>query len=187
MPSFNPVWLTRPYRYSTPPRALFRECVKTPRRTYTTAYIPKVGRPQKPRPTYTHHVLERRPFSGVSGDPHQLRGGGRLHDLTTEAAHEELRRAANAGDYVRVQALVKILVGQRNEQPSPRLYLALLLANTNLQHGSPAEVKRLLLEMKYEGFAPDSSTYHAALKVCWCRKHCELLAYALSTGPCHTS
>ena len=163
-PSFNQARLTRSYQYSEPVKALFPKCAKAPQRAYGSTRIPR-GRRQKSQQTSTSHIVKKQFFASVSGDPHQLPGGGRLHDLRTEGAYEELRRAASAGNYVRVQVLVKILVRDRGEQPSPRLYQALLLANTNLQHGSPAEVKRLLQEMKDEGFTPDSSTYHAVLKV----------------------
>ena len=178
-PSSNQAWLTRPSRYSKSVKALFRECAKAPQRTLSATCIQKDWRPQKPQRTYKHHVLKKQSFASVPGDPHRLPGGGRLHDLTTEATYEELRRAANAGNYVRVQALVKILVRDRGERPSPRLYLALILANTNLQHGSPAEVKRLLQEMKEEGFTQESATYHAVLKVGGCGNQCEVSAYVL--------
>ncbi len=165
-PSFSPVWLTRPYLCSKPVKQAFRRCLKaSQQRNYALACIPKGGRPQMPPRAYVHRTSKKQSFVSASGDPHELSGRGQLQDLPTEAAYEELRRAGNTGNYLRVQALAKILVRDRGEKPNPRLYLALLLANTNPQHGSPAEVKGLLQEMRDEGFTPDSSAYHAALKV----------------------
>ena len=164
--SFNQSWLVRPYLYSKPVEELFRRCPKAPqKRNYTSACLRNERRPQMPQQAYAHHASKKQFFASAPGDPHQLSGGARLHELTTEAAYEELRRAGYAGNYTRVQALVAMIVRERGEKPSPRLYLPLLLANTNTQHGSPAEVNSLLQEMKDEGFAPDLATYHAALKV----------------------
>ena len=99
------------------------------------------------------------------GDLHGLQGRNRTHELTNEAAYKELRRASHAGNYSRVQMLAKMLMKERGEKPSPELYLALILANTDPQHGSPAEVARLLQEMVNDRLTPDSSSYHAALRV----------------------
>ncbi len=164
--SFNSAWLTTPNLSSQPVKAAFRQCSKaSQRRNYDLTYMPKGKCPWEPRRAYANHALKRGSFVSASGDPHELRDRGRIRDLTTEAAYEELRRAGNTGNYLRVQALVNLLVRHRGEKPCPKLYLALLLANTNLHHGSPDDVKRLLEEMKDEGFTPDSSAYHAALKV----------------------
>ena len=86
-------------------------------------------------------------------------------NLTTPNAYEYLRRASIQGDALRVNALVELLVRDRHEKPNPRLYQALLLANADPYHGSPAEVRRLLREMEDEDIIPDSATYHAVLKV----------------------
>lgn len=83
----------------------------------------------------------------------------------TDALYRELEYASLRGDYIRVRILAEVLVKERGEEPNLPLYLGLILANTNPQHGSPAEVKRLLEEMEAEGLIPDSSIYHAALKV----------------------
>ena len=78
---------------------------------------------------------------------------------------EALREASKEGDYVRVYEIVKAR-GDKGLEPNTRLYTALLLANTNAEHGSAKEVSRLLDEMIEEGVEPDSVIYHAALKVC---------------------
>lgn len=83
----------------------------------------------------------------------------------TDALYRELEYASLRGDYLRVRILVEALVKERGEEPNLPLYLGLILANTNPQHGSPAEVKGLLEEMEVEGLIPDSSIYHAILKV----------------------
>ena len=156
-PSFNQVRPTTFHPYPKPAKELFRN--------YAPACVLKEGRHRKPQRTHAHRDVRKQTFSSVPDDPHLLRSGDRLHDLTTVAAYEELRHAGLTGNYLRVQALVKILVRDRGEKLSPRLYLALLLANTNPQHGSPANVKTLLQEMRDEGLTPDSSVLHAALKV----------------------
>lgn len=83
----------------------------------------------------------------------------------TDALYRELEYASLRGDYLRVRIIVEALVKERGEEPNLPLYLGLILANTNPQHGSPAEVKGLLEEMGAEGLIPDSSIYHATLKV----------------------
>lgn len=88
-------------------------------------------------------------------------------NLTTQNAYEELRRASVQADALRVYAIAELLVVHRHEKPNPRLYQALLLANADSYHGSPAEVRRLLREMGDEKIMPDAATYHAILKV-WC-------------------
>lgn len=83
----------------------------------------------------------------------------------TDALYRELEYAGLRGDFLRVRILVEALVKERGEEPNLPLYLGLILANTNPQHGSPAKVKDLLEEMGTEGLVPDSSIYHAILKV----------------------
>lgn len=83
----------------------------------------------------------------------------------TDVLYRELEFASLRGDYLRVRILVEALVNERGEEPNLPLYLGLILANTNPQHGSPTEVKGLLEEMGSEGLIPDSSIYHAILKV----------------------
>lgn len=83
----------------------------------------------------------------------------------TDALYRDLEYASLSGDYLRVRILVEALVKERGEEPNLPLYLGLILANTNPQHGSPAEVKSLLEEMGPEGLIPDSSIYHAIIKV----------------------
>ena len=88
-----------------------------------------------------------------------------IPELSTEDAYEELRQAARQGDYVRVKEYVKLLVGERNEKPSAQLYHAMILANAHPRHGSPSEVVSLLLEMVQHDIHPDSTVYHAVLRV----------------------
>lgn len=88
-----------------------------------------------------------------------------IHQLSTDAAYEELRQASRQGDYGRVKEYVRVLVQERGEKPSVKLYHAMILANTHPQHGSPREVASLLLEMVNEDVPPDASIYHALLKV----------------------
>lgn len=86
-------------------------------------------------------------------------------ELGNPALYNELQHVALQGDFVRTHVLVEALVKERGEEPSVQLYLALILANTSTQYGSPAEVGRLLDEMDNEGLVPDSAIYHAVLRV----------------------
>jgi len=63
-----------------------------------------------------------------------------------------------------VQRLVRTLVKKNGQKPSQRLYLAIVLANADPDHGSPREVKALLQEMVDLGMNPDAAILHAALK-----------------------
>ena len=82
-----------------------------------------------------------------------------------ERIYDDLRRSANKGDFLRVQTLVNEIVRNRGERPDAQIYLALILVNTSAEHGSPMEVRRLLEEMAAEEIVPDSTIYHAVLKV----------------------
>lgn len=82
-----------------------------------------------------------------------------------DEAYETLRRASQNGDYFQVQKLLALLVQQHNEKPNLKLYRAALLANTDPQHGSAANVLSLLEEMLEEGLIWDSGVCHAAIKV----------------------
>ena len=164
-PSFKRVWRNRPFLQPVTRKGLFGQRSKAPpKRDYTLACVVRDGRHWKLRHPHACQIARHYSVS-IPGDPHELPGRLRLHDLTTEAAYEELRRASHTGNYLRVQALVRMLVRDRSEEPNPRLYLALLLANTSPQHGSPGEVAKILQEMGDEGLTPDSSIYHAVLRV----------------------
>jgi len=95
-----------------------------------------------------------------------------LKQMSKTAVWEELRKASSKSDFIRVQRIIRTLVAVHGEPPSPRLYTALILANASPQHGSVQEVEGILGEMGEEGLSPDSSAYHAVLKVC--------LAYMIS-------
>ncbi|KAL8726056.1 MAG: hypothetical protein Q9181_006191, partial [Wetmoreana brouardii] len=86
-------------------------------------------------------------------------------DLTKEVLYEELRKVGTTGDYIRTREILTTLIKHRGERPNRRHYQALLLANTNAQHGSPAEVAGILQQMQDEGIALDSAAYHAIIKV----------------------
>ena len=90
--------------------------------------------------------------------------GTPIQALTNRDAYEALRNASTTGNYEMVQALLDVLIRERQEAPSPQLYLALILANTS-PNGSPEEVSKLLQEMEESGIVLDSAMYHAILKV----------------------
>ena len=88
-----------------------------------------------------------------------------LDAATNADLHEELDRRATDGDIEWVRYLVQSLVYERSEKPDQRHYLALILANTNVDYGSAGEVKRYLDEMSSAGLSIDSAICHAVLKV----------------------
>ena len=92
--------------------------------------------------------------------------GPRLRPLTTvDRLYHELDRHASKTDFLRVYDTVGELVKQHGEAPNRSLFLALVLANTDAQHGSVTEVLRLLQEMAENEIQPDSAIFHAVLKV----------------------
>ncbi|CAD6592844.1 MAG: hypothetical protein ASARMPREDX12_006525 [Alectoria sarmentosa] len=103
--------------------------------------------------------------------PHHLtasqhvRDQARIRDLDIASVYQELRRSTLEVNYARIRDVVRLLVEERGQKPNLRLYDALLLANTDNQYGSAAEVARILDEIAVEGLTPDSATYHAALRV----------------------
>ena len=82
-----------------------------------------------------------------------------------EDTYEKLKIWSHRANYVQVQAFVDRLVRIYGERPNNRIYEALILANADALHGSPAEVRKILQEMKEEGVSVGSGIYHAALKV----------------------
>ncbi|KAL8672545.1 MAG: hypothetical protein Q9168_003012 [Polycauliona sp. 1 TL-2023] len=95
----------------------------------------------------------------------RIRRGRKVVELDHEELYEELRRASSAGDYPRAREVLKILIQEHGVKPDRRHYQALLLANTDAQHGSPIEVARVVDEMDDCGITMDSAAYHAILKV----------------------
>ena len=78
---------------------------------------------------------------------------------------ETLREACKKGNYVQIHEIIRAEGDEGSRLPSIRLYRALILANTSAEHGSAKEITRWLEEMREEGIEPDSTIYHAALKV----------------------
>ena len=86
--------------------------------------------------------------------------------VETEKTYNLLGKASRQGHYATTQRVVKELVVDHGEDPNLKIYEALILANTSPVHGSIVEVQRILDEMQEERIPPDSSIYHAVLKVC---------------------
>lgn len=95
----------------------------------------------------------------------KVRQGRWYGELNEEELYEELRRTSTAGDYPRLREILRILIEDRGEKPNRRHYQASLLVNVSPQHGSAADIARILLEMEEAGITLDSAAYHAALKV----------------------
>ncbi|KAL8762124.1 MAG: hypothetical protein Q9184_001840, partial [Pyrenodesmia sp. 2 TL-2023] len=107
-----------------------------------------------------------RPINSISeAKGFAARQGSEYGELNEEKLHEELRRTSTAGDFPRLQEILRVLIHDRGEKPSRRHYQALLLVNTSPQHGSAAEMVRVLLQMEEAGITLDSAAYHAVLKV----------------------
>lgn len=96
---------------------------------------------------------------------HHVGDLARVRSLDIASSYQELRRSTLKGDYTHIRDVVEILVKERGQKPNLRLYDALLLANTDSQKGSAGEVARIIDEIAMEGLIPDSTTYHAALRV----------------------
>lgn len=96
---------------------------------------------------------------------HYARDRARMRELDIASAYQELRRSTLKGKYAHVRDSVEILVKERQQKPNLRLYDALLLANTDNEHGSAGEVAGILDKIAVDGLTPDSATYHAALRV----------------------
>ena len=112
----------------------------------------------------THQPTQGRSFSEISKKK-SSNDEEALKVMAKSLVYERLRKSCIAGDYNRVQKIVRVLVRERGEKPSTRLYTALILANTHAEHGTVQQVEELLEEMVAEGINPDSATYHAVLKV----------------------
>jgi len=157
------------------------QCTLIPR--VTTRYAPRSAAIARPAATRNplHHRSNRRPKKeplqhlrrleiNRSYATHEPRFENPedervLKQIPENAIWEELRKASLKGNFIRVQRIVRILVTSQGERPSPRLYTALILANTSPQYGSVQEVENILREMAEEGLSPDSAAYHAVLKV----------------------
>lgn len=110
-----------------------------------------------------------------------------IRDLDITSAYQELRRIVLKANYTHIRNCVRILVKERDQKPNLRLYDALLLANTDSQCGSAAEVARILDEIAAEGLTADSATYHAALRVGKLGRNCHVCFNLHRTGSCNTS
>lgn len=116
-----------------------------------------------------------------------VRDQARTRDLDIQSAYQELRKLSLKGDFINIKNCVNILVKERGQKPNLRLYDALLLANTDSQYGSAGEVARILDEIAAEGLAPDSATYHAALRVGDGARKVRMCFGLHPTGSCNTS
>jgi len=94
-----------------------------------------------------------------------------LHTLGSDveikrALYEMLRRSAGAGNTAKVEEVVKELTVRMQEEPNLQIYSAMILVNASTEHGSAAELQRVLAEMVEEGILLDETAYHSVLKVC---------------------
>ena len=95
----------------------------------------------------------------------------KIRSFTPQEAYDLLYNASEQGDFLKVEALIRVLVEQHGEKPNRRLYRAWILANTDPTYGSADAISRLLEEMAKEGIVPDSEMYHAMLKVKFYRSY----------------
>lgn len=149
----------------TAPNAPRSVAIARPAATRSLLHHSSDRRPRKESPQHLRRLEIRKLYATHDprfGNPEDERV---LKHISETAIWEELRKASSKGDFVRVQRIVRILVTVHGELPSPRLYTALILANTSSQYGSVQEVEHILGEMAEEGLSPDSTAYHAVLKV----------------------
>ncbi|KAI4197168.1 MAG: hypothetical protein LQ350_006112 [Teloschistes chrysophthalmus] len=106
-----------------------------------------------------------RPSPGVKTASPRRPQETRQSELSSDVLYEKLRKVSATGDYIRIHEILRTLIEERGEQPNRRHYQAMLLGNTNAQHGSPAEVAHILQQMEAEGISLDSAAYHAIIKV----------------------
>jgi len=92
-------------------------------------------------------------------------GRPQLHEISDEQLHKQLRQVASFGKFEETYSRINQLVEHRGEEPALMHYEALILANCDVEHGSAAEVERLLDELEKSGLNADQSVYEAALKV----------------------
>ena len=113
--------------------------------------------PIVPRPT----SLQRRDYNGS-----QIRHPRRLtRQAEIDALYEELHISNRRGKYEWTTSNIRKLVEDHHQEPSLRLYIPLILSNTDSRNGSAAAIEEILEEMGHENIIPDSATYHAILKV----------------------
>lgn len=160
-----------------------------PRQLPRNRLIPRVCKPfhraQYPRPYSTTKELS--PQSFVTGNHNdyinhgvkrhfggsishgQVLGASDLDSYTdVEKAYGRLRIEASRGSKeggLNAYFLAEHIVRTLGKRPDMRIYSSLILANCR-QEGSVGEVRRLLRELRAEGFDLDSSACHDVLKVC---------------------
>lgn len=179
-PAFANLTPTAPRQISKPWRRLLsQKGIAPPHHRSTKNAIPRIRFVSASQPPSVHSSdpQRRQWFRRIKSGPYEFPREPKFQEfsdtpqgyvspkLANDALYHELLHAGGQGDFIRVYVLVEELVRSRGEKPNSRLYLALILANTNPQHGSPAEVRRLLQEMADEGLGPDSAINHAVLKV----------------------
>ena len=77
----------------------------------------------------------------------------------------DLRESGVSGKKLEAQEAVQNLIFHFGERPSVSMYAALIAAEADPQHGSAADVERLLGELDAEGLHRELEIYDAALKV----------------------
>jgi len=121
---------------------------------------------------YSHRHRATLPDEDEQKNESTSRSSDDLHALGSDveikrALYEMLRRSATAGNTGKVDEVVKELVGRMREVPNLQIYSAMILVNASTEHGSAAELQRILAEMAEEGILLDETAYHSVLKVCW--------------------
>ncbi|KAK5138451.1 hypothetical protein LTR08_000037 [Meristemomyces frigidus] len=83
----------------------------------------------------------------------------------TPYLHTHLHALAIAGKTKACRVVAELLVQERREKPSVRLYGSLILSNVGHDQGAAWRVGEYLEEMRQAGLQPDTGTCHAVLKV----------------------
>lgn len=183
----------RPFSSKTPQEGLIRSRKCQLRPTHAQSFPifpirPRIGPRSLPSPPQSITLQAQRCFHWQHSLVSQhVRDQALIRDLDITSAYQELRRLVLKGNYTHIRNCVRILVKERGQKPNLRLYDALLLANTDNQCGSAAEVARILDEIAAEGLTPDSATYHAALRVGNRARNGYIRFDLHRTGSCNTS
>ena len=142
-----------PLDHSSPPQSLFRNVTAPTNVKYNHRHRATLPDENNQKNEDTSHS---------SDDLHTLGSDVEIR----RALYEMLRRSATAGNTAKVEEVVKELTGRMQEEPNLQIYSAMILVNSSTEHGSAAELQRILAEMAEEGILLDETAYHSVLKVC---------------------
>ncbi|KAI9705358.1 MAG: hypothetical protein M1820_005188 [Bogoriella megaspora] len=127
--------------------------------------IPKRRRPQlRAHDKFSRRQNDIKDAEDQDEEAQETRSSLKWSKWSIAALYSELRAAASHGRYLRTRFLAYELVKERHEKPNLQIYSALILSQTNSDHGSAVAVAELLKELRSENLQPDSSLCHDVLR-----------------------